>query len=78
MIDLVYCEDEKGNKEICVAPYHSCHEGDRVITEFGITKVVEIVSTYDGDDIYDFFKEHTTIRPVQAVIKDLENPYADS
>ena len=78
MIDLVYCEDGKGNSEICVADYLAVRKDDDVMTEFGLTTVIETVSTYGGDDVYDFCKRHRTIRPVLAVLKKLVPPDENS
>lgn len=71
MFDLVLVQYDAGG-EVCKAPYLALKEGDIVETSFGRGKVVKKVSTYDGDEVYQFFNYAKTISRVISVMRPLE------
>lgn len=69
MIDLVLVD----GSIICYAPFGEVGVGDTVKIKPHSSAlegtVTEQISTYDGNEVFKFFKKNTKISPVLAVVK---------
>ena len=68
MIDLILVEYDDKSKEVLTAPYMRLHPGDRVQTDWGFADVRQVVSTYDGDDVFSIFNAAHPLHAVKAVL----------
>jgi hypothetical protein len=68
MIDLILVEYDDKSKEVLTAPYMRLHPGDRIQTDWGFADVRQVVSTYDGDDVFSIFNAAHTLHAVKAVL----------
>lgn len=71
MVDLVFVMGEEGYSQFCTAPFSRCKEGTRVETDFSFGVVKDVISTYEGNDVYEFFKSHLHVTPIKAIVHEV-------
>ncbi len=71
-IDLALIDYGDGNREVCIAPKFKMEVCQKVMTAFGIGKVVEVATIHDDDEVLKLFCQVVSVRRVTSIIKDLE------